>query len=147
MAEVAGFYWKLTMKDGEEILIPSQHAEEIKRQLKTQAHIVTAEWTKNSRDVKSFEATTQPIETVAVTAEEIAQAFKEPMYTAEGAILCRWVKRTVGRREWNSFYSKLAGYRKLAGEEMAWRQPIHLLNTKTMTTLTADEIMTLGLTN
>lgn len=144
-------YWDLTMKDGTVIPVRSEHVLEIKRQMRESKHLITADWTKNVSDIKSFEKTSRLINAPTAIAsgneddeEGAAKAFHTPLYTEDGSVRAKWVKRQVNRREWTSTYSKISSYKILEDNSqyvvMAFRMPIHYIDDAHVTPLTDIEL-------
>jgi len=140
-------YWKLEFKDGNAILINPRYATEIKRQLKEERMLTTADWVRSISDIKSFEKTSQPLKTYKrIEASEeaaIARAFNEPILNDDGSVATKWVKKPIAKIEWTKYYAKQPSYKLLNDYEVAFRLPTHLIDLTKCTELTEQEIDTI----
>jgi hypothetical protein len=146
--EEVEYYWKLEFKDGNSILVKPDNATEIKRQLKEEKMVRTADWYRTINDVKSFERTSQPVKAEVLyigesdLLEQAARAFHEPILENE-SIMVKWVSKPVTKPEWSRYYSKIPSYRLLSDDVVAYRLPVDLIDPDKHTELTPTEIDTL----
>lgn len=147
--EAVGTYWVLTMKDGETFKVRPDYVAEVKRQMREERHVITKDWTRSVSDIKSFDSTSEPVRELKALSsgnllEEAARAFKEPLYNEDGSIVVKWVSKPVTKREYNTHYSKLPGYRfvKESGGMIivAFRMAVHEIDESRLTPLTDYEI-------
>jgi len=140
------YYWKLEFKDGNSVLINPRYATEIKRQLKEERMLTTADWVRSISDIKSFEKTSQPLKTykrIGAAEEAVARAFNEPILNDDGSVAAKWVKKPITKIEWTKYYMKQPSYKLLNDYEVAFRLPTHLIDLTKCTELTEQEIDTI----
>ena len=154
MAEVS-YFWELIFRDGEAVEVKPEHVKELKRQLKEQKHLITKDWTRNVSDVKSFNKTSRP--TIRQLSEpgleeDAARAFGEPILQTSvengieyTSVVCKWVKRSITKHEWNKTYRHRAGHFMLDSDYVAFMQPVHTLDPNTMTELSKEELHKIGI--
>ncbi len=142
-------YWVLELKDGSKIDIPPNYVEEVNKRFIAKEVIPLRNRSIPFSEVKGFERTSRKFfEKSADTRllEETAQAFREPMLTADG-IQARWVKKEVTSDRWERYYSDIPGYKKVESRDgmvwIAWRQPIHQIDPNQTPECTASEVETL----
>lgn len=142
------YYWTLTLKDEEVITIGPKTAAKIKVCIaKHEAAIF------NTRTIPYYDLAaarlamttkkfTPKLALPAGTAdsgliEDVAKAFAEPITRDNNkTVLCKWVKKQVTSKEYNTHYLKLPSYHLLATigglVTIGFRVPIHLIDpTKT----------------
>lgn len=110
------YYWDLTLKDGRVVHIPPKGVPVVQRKMQAREPVVTNTMTIPFSEIKGFEKSSRKKVDVPLL-EEVAQAFNEPMFTEEGAIKARWVKKEVTRGEYERQYAKSPSYKYLSGEE------------------------------
>lgn len=106
------FYWQLTQKDGTTILIPPEAVERVQHWMSAKEPILLKSAVIPYSEVKGFEATSKAYSNVPLL-EEAAAAFKEPIFTEDGSMQARWVKKAVTQREYQNYFSKIPSYHKL----------------------------------
>lgn len=140
------FYWELRygdFKNPTTVMIPPAAVEVIKRRWEADQPIHLSTGSVPANQIRSFEMTDKPMATQHVL-EDVAQAFKEPMYTEDGAIITRWVKQTVTHAKWDKHYSAIHSYR-LLGESgamaiIAFRKATHEIDQSVTPYCTDEEV-------
>lgn len=135
-------YWLLTKRDGTNIYIPPQSIEIVKKRWDTNLPIHTSQGSVPPYEIKSFEPSDKPYSDIPLL-EEASRAFNEPLYTKDGAIKGKWMKRDVPIQMYNKHYSKISGYHYLGAigsmVTVAMKMPIHQIS-RDMQYCTTDEI-------
>lgn len=141
------YYWDLTLKDGTVVHIPPNGVDVVQRKMQAREPVRTSTSTIPFSEIKGFEKSSRrKVDTTLL--EEVAQAFHEPMYTEEGAIKARWVKKDVTRGEYERQYAKSPSYKYLASEEglvtIAFVLAVHQINLQKVSYCTPEEERTLN---
>ena len=140
------FVWELVQHDGTTIDIPPSAVDVVKRRMESGEPINTSAMVIPANQIKAFRITErrygqQPL------LEAAAQAFNEPMYTDDGAILAKWVKKPVPQRDYAKLYSAVPAYRKLATDGgmvvVAFILPIHEIDLDKVQECTESEVESL----
>jgi len=144
---VSEFYWELIQRDGTVIEMPPEAVAVVKRRWEAGQPIHTKhQGSIPPAQIVAFRPTDK-LATQTPLLEEVAQAFNEPVVevreNGETVVIVRWVKKRVTQNRWEKFYSP-SNYKRL-GEEagmvtIAWRQPIHQINSLEVQYCTEDEI-------
>lgn len=133
-------YWFIKKWDGSEIRVTPRddNIQIIKNLLsKGEGHIVTRTHTLAVKDVKEFYESDKPVvdETHVLGSgldEEAARAFNEPILTASGDVVSRYVKKRVPRRKYDSHYAHHFAYVFLSeddtGVTVGFALPTHLID-------------------
>jgi len=140
------YYWRLTTKDGREVLIPPSAVAVVRRRLEARETINTTSITVPFSEVKSFEKTARKAVDIPLL-EEAARAFNEPVIVelddGTQAVKARWVKKQVTPNEWSSYYSK-GSYKRLDEEDgfvwVAFVVAAHQVDTDRVSYCTEEEI-------
>jgi len=136
------YYWELIQQDGTRIEIPPEHIEIVKRRWNNGEPIHMNMQSIPANQIKTLYRTDKPY-TATPLLEAVAHAFNEPVITEAGDIQARWVKKTVPSRMHAKKYNTPA-YKVL--EEgggvvtVAYRVPVHLIDTNSMQYCEVDEI-------
>lgn len=139
-------YWHIIKWDGEIIKVKPSAAPVVQKLLeKGDGFIKTATRSIAVKDIKDFVQSGERY-TDQKLIEGAASAFSEPVFTEDGAIKCKWVKKTIPRREWEKTYAA-NGYKLLENLDsytvVAMAIPIHLINYQRVEDCTELEIMQL----
>lgn len=112
------FYWKLEYgdyKDLKSIMIPPASVEAVKRRWEQGQPINLSQGSIPPSQIRSFEMSDKPFSSQPMLTAGAAQAFHEPIITADG-VEARWVKKSVTKNSWEKRYSQINGY-KLLGDD------------------------------
>lgn len=127
------YYWHIELYSGEIIKVKPdpQKITAIQTLIaKQEGAITTPTRSIVIKAIKDFRLSDEPY-TDQKLLEDVAQAFREPLYT-EDAISSRWVKKSVPRRRWDTHYSKIPSYRLLEDNygtvTIAFILPVHAIN-------------------
>lgn len=140
------YYWRLTTKDGRQVLIPPSAVSVVRRRIEARETINTTSITVPFSEIKTFEKTAKKAINIPLI-EDAAKAFGEPMITEfeDGTlgIKARWVKKQITPNEWASYYSK-GSYKRLDEEDgfvwVAFVVGAHQVNTDRVSYCTDEEI-------
>lgn len=135
-------YWELITYDDEHIKVKPENVEFVQNKLSSgEGFIRTPDRSINVKMIKDFIETSKVYSDQKLL-EEAHTAFKEPLYTEDGAVVARYVKKTVSAREFTKYYSHFPAYRRLETHDnsvtIAWRVPVDLI-TDDMEELTPDD--------
>ncbi len=136
------YYWLLKTRDGKEIFIPPAGVDVVKRRMADGQPINTRTNSIPPNQIISFDLTDKPYNTQPLL-EAAAQAFNDPVLDDTGAVMCRWVKKSVTHDRWNRYYS-LHPYKKISDDgamvTIAFRLPIHGIDVNITAYCTDEEI-------
>lgn len=140
------YYWELQLFDDTKIDIPPTAVEVIKRRMGTKEPINLKTQVIPTNQIKSFHITNRPFGQ-ALLLDEVSQAFNEPQVNTDGSIVCKWVKRPVTNKMWDTHYSRIPAYRSLGSDgvmvTIAFKQPVHQIDVAIVQVCTDDEIKAL----
>lgn len=123
------YYWELVLRDGTKYDIPPAAVPVVKRRMEAHDPINLKTASIPYAQIEHFRITSKAFDTQPLL-EAASQAFNEPIYTEDGSIQARWVKKLVTQREYSKAYTH--GYRRLGDENgmvvVAWRQPLHSID-------------------
>lgn len=135
------YYWELQLRDGQKISVPPAGVPIVQRKMSAKEAIPTSTMTIPYADIVRFVKTSRRFTDVKLI-EDAARAFNEPVYTEDGAIKARWVKRQVTPQEYSSYYAK-GNYRRLGEEDgMVWVAfvlPVHKIDFNKVEYCTVEE--------
>jgi hypothetical protein len=144
------YYWLIEKWNGDKIRVKSDKAPYIQKLIAAgEGFIPTTTMTINVKDVKSFDKSDIPISEQLAIEAGAAQAFHAPIHetlpSGEQAIEAKWVKKSVSRRKWDSFYSGNSSYRSLEEFDnniiIAFKVATHNIDYKKVTELSKQEIL------
>lgn len=157
MEDNPDLYWHIELYSGEIIKVKPdpakiQHIQNLIA--KQEGAITTPTRSIIVKDIKDFRVSDE-MYTDQKLLEGAAQAFKEPVYTTieengrtYEAVKARYVKKSVPRRKWESYYSKMSSYRLLSENDnyvmMAFVLPIHSIDHTKVQELTSEEELRLS---
>lgn len=126
--------WEIKLWDGGIIPVKPENVGYVQSTLKRgDGFIQTSTMSINIKDIKEFSESDKVIQNQRLL-EDGARAFKEPIYVSMGkvrydtshkaekphiveieytGIKGAWVKKSISRKSWDSYYSKISGYRLL----------------------------------
>lgn len=137
------YYWILEQRDGTKNYIPPEAVPIVKRRWENKLPINLDVGSIAPSQIVKFEKSDRPF-TDQQLLEDVAQAFKEPIYNDDDSIQTTWVKTNVTRAKWDKHFSSIPGYRKLGDTggliTIAFRVATHEVNRETTTPCTNDEI-------
>jgi hypothetical protein len=160
-------YWHIELYSGEIIKVKPdpakiQHIQNLIA--KQEGAITTPTRSIIVKDIKDFRESDQ-MYTDQKLLEGASQAFKEPIYVPgkklsftkpdgtpgeyqySDAIAARWVKKSVPRRKWEGYYSKIPSYRLLSENDnyvmMTFVVPLHQIDHTQVQELTPAEELSL----
>lgn len=137
------YYWELEQHDGTIVHIPPQAVEIVKRRIDENKPINTTQAVIPINQIRSFRKSSKPYNSERLL-EEASRVFNEPVISVNGEALYRWVKMRTTRRKWDSYYSKIGSYKLLGDDEglviIAFRLPIHVIDTNTVEYCDEDEV-------
>lgn len=127
-------YWHIELYSGEIIKV-SPDVEKIARIQKLIASQTGAITTPTRsiivKDIKDFRLSDEPY-TDQKLLEDGAQAFKQALFDDTGSVVSRWVKKSVPRRRYETFYRFNSAYKVLIQDErfvvVAFRLPVHQID-------------------
>lgn len=141
------YYWDLTLKDGRVIHIPPKGVPIVQRKMQDREPVVTSTMTIPFSEIKGFEKSSRKKADVPLL-EQAAMAFGDPMFTEEGAIKARWVKKEVTRGEYEKQYAKSPSYKYLASDDgmvtIAFVLAVHQIDFNKVQYCTNEEEKSLG---
>lgn len=136
------YYWEIVQFDGTLTEIPPNAVEVVKRRWDNNQPIHTTTQTIPANQIKSFHQTTKPFGQNLL--ETAAQAFKEPIYTEDGAIQAKWVKKTVPQKVFQKLYYATPAYKTLQSESgqvtVAFLVAVHDIDTSKVQYCSEEEI-------
>lgn len=113
------YYWDLTLKDGRVVPIPPPGVPVVARKMQAREPIRTTNGVIPFSEIKGFDKTSRRFSSLPLL-EQAAIAFNEPVFSEDGAIKVRWVKKQVTPSEYAKYYAK-GGYQRLYDDEgMVW---------------------------
>lgn len=145
------YYWRLTTKDGRQVLIPPSAVSVVRRRIEARETINTTSITVPFSEIKTFEKTAKKAINIPLI-EDAAKAFGEPMITEfeDGTlgIKARWVKKEVTASEYAAYYAKHLSYQKIGDTEeghvmVAFVMAAHAVDTDRVEYCTTEEIQKL----
>lgn len=140
------FYWEIIEHDGTVTDIPPDSVEVVRRRWKNNEPINLATTSIPANQIKKFQLTGRPYGQQPLL-EAAAQAFKDPMYNPDGTVIVQWVKKHVPQREYTKHYGAIPSYRRLDEDRgmivVAFRLPVHLIDTAKLDYCTPDEVQQL----
>lgn len=114
------YYWELVRRDGTTVDIPPNAVETVQRRWDSKQPIHTTNGSIPYGDIQDFRKTSK-LYGQRMLAEQAAQAFDEAIFTEDGSVQARWVKKEVSPHEYQKHYSAIPSYHRLADEnEMVW---------------------------
>ncbi len=137
-------YWELVRKDGSIVYITPNLVQKVQAKMDARAPIHT----KNNgtilyHEIQYFRPSDKLVQTTLL--EEVAQAFKEPIFT-DGGIASKWVKKDVPTTKWEKIYAP-NGYARLREADgyvtVAWRLATHDVDLSKHSYCTSEEITAL----
>lgn len=144
------FIWELIQRDGTVLEIPPEAVATVKRRWEAGLPIHTRySGSIPPNQIAAFRPTDK-IPSSQRLIEGAAQAFGEPVEATyengEKYIVARWCKKRVTQQKWEKYYAP-SGYKRLAEENgmvtVAFRVPVHQINSDLVQECTEDEIKTL----
>ncbi len=139
------FYWQLELYGGEIIKVkPDKQKIKYIQDLiaKQEGAITTPTRSIVIKDIKDFRLSDE-VYTDQKLIEGSSQAFGEPIWTPEGAIAARMVKKSVPRRKWDNYFKYIPSYRRLSDNDnfvtVAFKLPVHLIDHTQVEELSQDE--------
>lgn len=146
-------YWHIELYSGEIIKVKpdANNVSMIQNKIAKQAGAITTP-TRSIviKDIKDFRLSDEPVIDQKLL-EDVSQAFNEPVYTPEGAVAAKWVKKSIPKRRWHSFFEYIPAYRLLREDDMfavvAFRVPTHLIDHQRVQELSPDELRMVVNTN
>lgn len=144
---MSDFYWKLILWDSEEIKVKPENAKLIQDKIATGVGAInTPNRSIVVKSIKDFVETSERYIDQKLL-EDGQTAFGEPL-VIDDAVMCRWVKKSVTKREYNKYYSPHQAYRKLSDNDnyiiVTWRQPIHQIDKERMEELSPEDELNLS---
>lgn len=152
MEDDPNLYWHIELYSGEIIKVKPdpakiQHIQNLIA--KQEGAITTPTRSIIVKDIKDFRVSDE-MYTDQKLLEGAAQAFKEPVYVTYKengieytAVKARYVKRSVPRRKWESYYSKISSYKLLSENDsyvmMTFVVPVHSIDHTKVQELTPEE--------
>lgn len=138
------YYWHIELYSGEIVKVKpdATKIQYIQKLIGQQSGAITTP-TRSIvvKDIKDFRLSDEPY-TDQKLIEDAAQAFKEPIITEE-SIACKWVKKSIPRRRWDTYYRSIPSYHLLYDNEayvvMAFVMPIHQIDHAVLQELSLDE--------
>lgn len=136
------FYWNLVMWDGETVKVQPKNAKLIQDKIATgEGAITTPTRSIPIKNIKDFVETSERyIDQKLIEAG--AKAFNYPIIEND-SVMIQWVKKSMPRREYNKHYAYIPAYRKISEQDnyviIAWKQPVHQINSQTMSELSEDD--------
>ena len=106
------FYWEIEQYDGTKVSIPPSAVATVKKRMDAKDPIHTSTGSIPANQIKTFRITERRYSNVPLL-DSAAQAFNEPVYNESGAVMCRWVKKTVPQQMYQKHYSAIPAYRRL----------------------------------
>jgi len=139
------YYWFIELYSGEIIKVKPEpiNINRIQKMLSSQQGAITTP-TRSIivKDIKDFRISEERY-TDQKLLEETAQAFDEPVLNPDGSVICRWVKKSVPRRRWDTYYRFQSSCKLLYDGEsfvvIAFFIPVHQINHQFVQELTPDE--------
>jgi len=137
------YYWELILRDGTRLEIPPSGVDVVKRRMSAHDPINTKSQVIPYAQIEHFRITNKPYGQ-ALLLDEVAQVFNEPQENDDGSIIYKWVTKQVTQDRWNKYYSHHGAYKRVGAEgsmmTVAFRQPVHLVDTNNTPYATDQEI-------
>jgi hypothetical protein len=137
------YYWDLTLRDGTVISVKPSSVSTINTRIANGLDIATPTRTIIRGEVQSFKMTDRPFNTQPLL-ESAAQAFNEAVFSDDGGVVFRWVKRGVPHDQWARNYSHIPAYRMVNNDgsmvEMAYKLPAHQVDPRCVSYCSDAEI-------
>jgi hypothetical protein len=137
------YYWEIVDYEGNVTYIPPDAVEKVRKKREAGLPIQTTSGDITPNQIKHFRVSNRPYNQVPLL-EAVSEAFNEPLLNEDGSIVYRWVKKLVPSRLYQKHYSALPSYHSLGEQNgMAWiafKQPVHQVNTNEVEYCTEDEI-------
>lgn len=158
MEDNPDLYWHIELYSGEIIKVKPDPAKikHIQNLIsKQEGAITTPTRSIIVKDIKDFRVSDE-MYTDQKLLEGASQAFKEPILTETPGpngmvyvgVKARYVKKSVPRRKWESYYSKMSSYRLLSENDnyvmMAFVLPVHSIDHTKVQELTPEEELRLS---
>lgn len=141
------FFWELGTQDDSTYQIPPEAVDKVKAWMATKDAVLLKSAVIPYAQIKYFRPTSRAYSSVPLI-EAAAQAFKEPIVRGDSAVDAKWVKKAVTQREYNTYYSKIPSYYKLAEDSVGiwvcFLLATHDINPGLLQECTPDEAATLN---
>lgn len=136
-------YWHLIKWDGEVIKVKPENVEFVQAKLDTsEGFIKTPNRSIAVKDIKDF-VESDEIFTDHKLLEGASKAFNDPVINDSDDVVCRWVKKSVPKRQYTRYYMHFPAYRRLREDDsyvtIAWKQPVHQINNQLTDELTQED--------
>lgn len=126
------YYWHIELYSGEIIRVKPDMVKFVQNKINQgDGSIPTPTRSIIVKDIRDFRMSDE-LYTDQKFIEGAATAFNEPQLNEEGAVLCRWVKKSVPRRQWDNYYKNIPSYKLLASDDsyvtIGFKLPLHQLD-------------------
>lgn len=136
------YYYDLSLRDGRVIPVAPKVVDAVQKLIDAQHPIPSPAGSIPVEDVTEFKKTNRRYTDFRIQ-EDAARALKETLLNHEGDVKARWVKKEVGRSEYDKYYAKSHAYRHLYdtsdGVMVAFTVPAHLVDTEKVRYCTDEE--------
>ena len=139
------YYWIIEKWDKEKIRVKPQNAEYIQDLITSgEGFIKTGSMTINVKDIKSFDQSDIIYTDQKQIEAGAAGAFNDPVIDEfTNSIQCQWVKKSVTRRKWDTYYSNNPSYHRIGDDDshvmIAFRVATHLVDQELVTIMSDYE--------